>query len=64
MNHQTNPDPTRDAYEAGRRAVLEHVARIMNESTSRDGWDIGILDDLDRYLSANGIEYVDCETLP
>ena len=43
--------------------VLDDILRIMDEGTSSDGWDIGILDDIDRYLAARGRITVDCEDL-
>ena len=50
---ETNPTPTTDATAAT-------VARIMNDGTTSDGWDIGILEDIADYLqNEHGIELDD-----
>ena len=52
-----------DAHRAGRMDAFEQIAAVINNGTSADGWDIGILENIDRMLAANGITLVECETL-
>jgi hypothetical protein len=44
-------------------ATLQDIVKMMDEGTSADGWDIGILEDIDTYLRKRGYVTVDCGDL-
>jgi hypothetical protein len=44
-------------------SVLEKIVKIMNRGTDMDGWDIGILDELEDLLDEHGFPVVQCEDL-
>jgi hypothetical protein len=43
--------------------TLQDILDIMDEGTSADGWDIGILEAIDTYLRKRGYVTVDCGDL-
>jgi hypothetical protein len=45
----------------GQASVCRDITRIMDNGTSSDGWDIGILESIDHYLRNRGFETIDME---
>ncbi len=43
--------------------ALKDIAKLMDQGTSSDGYDVGILDEIAEYLDQHGHPTVDCEDL-
>ena len=60
--HQATLIPTVEVSNE-QRIVLADICNIMDEGTDGNGWDVGIMDSIDRYLRDRGFETINCADL-
>lgn len=57
------PTPDARSFAAGRLEALREIADIFNNYTTADGWDIELMEAVDRHLNRNGITLIDCDEI-